>query len=672
MHSYETVHGGTLGGSMLMGRVLTHHHPIPLQTHQHQTFQNGRNVHSFPIHLSQSHPPLSIVSPPDMSRPPPAPWHGQSQAPPSGQILMFQQPSSMSSMIPGTHLSHPPPHQQFFTSPPPPPPVLPIQAALHPPQLSHHCLSPQAAPIPPQSKGYFVQSASGGQTMYLSPLPSPVSFPNGAAMISQMYSPPSLPQHIYQSQCVHPQQIFQQPDSMMFVQTPQRQNVLIGPDGQPLTPSSNLDSWNNAVMDMDRSNAIRAKIGLVINNRFQVIQKINFGSYGTIYSAKDLKNENKLVAVKFETSNEDAHLKYEFDVYKVLSGGPRKKRRKPNGIHGVPKVFWFGEDYGQRMMVMSLLGPSLENLFTYCDRTFCRQTILKLGEEMISRLQWLHERGFVHRDLKPENFLIGIEEDERILFLIDFGLARRYRYRDGENLVHIPHRKGKNLVGTAKYASLNSHLGIELSRRDDIESFAYIMAELCCGELPWKESKNKGRYRTKQQSYNRIRNIKESVDWKSACPPLAELFTYAKSMAFTEDPDYVKIRSIVHAIPTWEGGEDHQETPPRKIDSKSPGGSVESSPEKNDDITLLTEQAGAIRLTKSDPTPNNPMVWNSNERLKRNPGRLFRPCSWIKDEHWEYNWIVRRESSDEEKARYQALFRWAQPQHLGQTTLNLR
>ncbi|CAJ0938062.1 unnamed protein product, partial [Mesorhabditis belari] len=455
MHSYETVHGGTLGGSMLMGRVLTHHHPIPLQTHQHQTFQNGRNVPLIPpFILSQSHPPLSIVSPPDMSRPPPAPWHGQSQAPPSGQILMFQQPSSMSSMIPGTHLSHPPPHQQqFFTSPPPPPPVLPIQAALHPPQLSHHCLSPQAAfQSPPQSKGYFVQSASGGQTM--------------------------------------------QPDSMMFVQTPQRQNVLIGPDGQPLTPSSNLDSWNNAVMDMDRSNAIRAKIGLVINNRFQVIQKINFGSYGTIYSAKDLKNENKLVAVKFETSNEDAHLKYEFDVYKVLSGGPRKKRRKPNGIHGVPK---------------------------------------------------------------------GIET--------------------GENLVHIPASKGKKprrnrQVSVAQFSSQNR---VE-STRDDIEVSRILLMSFCCGELPWKESKNKGRYQTgSSKAIIEFGTLKESVDWKSACPPLAESSSHTLEIdgTFTEDE--------------W-------------------GGSVESSPEKNVDITLLTEQAGAIRLT-----------------------------NWIKDEHWEYNWIVRRE-----------------------------
>lgn len=130
------------------------------------------------------------------------------------------------------------------------------------------------------------------------------------------------------------------------------------------------------------------------------------------------------------------------------------------------------------------------------------QTIVALGEQMIRRLKWLHDRGFVHRDLKPENFLIGIGEEEETLFLIDFGLSRRYRwlflailqfcitpvfrYRDGDKLVHIPHRKGKNLVGTAKYASLNSHLGIELSRRDDIESFGYIMVELCCGELPWK------------------------------------------------------------------------------------------------------------------------------------------------------------------------------------------
>ncbi|CAJ0570626.1 unnamed protein product, partial [Mesorhabditis spiculigera] len=455
-------------------------------------------------------------------------------------------------------------------------------------------------------------------------------------------------------------------NQQVYVQTqPQRPNVVFAADGQPLTPSSNLDSWNNAVMDMDRTMAIRAKIGLKVANRFQVVQKINFGSYGTIYSAVDLKENGKLVAVKFETSTEDAHLKYEYEVYRVLAGGPKKKRRKVT-IPGVPRVYWFGEEFGgQRMMVMSLLGPSLENLFTYCDRSFCRKTIMALGNQMIDRLKWLHERGYVHRDLKPENFLVGIENEERTLFLIDFGLARRYRYRDGDNLVHIPHRKGKNLVGTAKYASLNSHLGMELSRRDDIESFVYIMAELCCGELPWKESKSKGRYRTKQQSYNRIRNIKETVDWKLSCPPLAELFAYSKAMGFMEAPDYEKIRAWIAGIGTWTGGEDRQENRNKGRNKSTSSSTAESSPAgNNQEMTELAERVRLVRVTTSDP-PNPGMVWNSTstqDRQKRIPGRLFRPCRWTKtDPDWDYNWILRRESSDEERARYLALFKWAQP-----------
>jgi len=109
-------------------------------------------------------------------------------------------------------------------------------------------------------------------------------------------------------------------------------------------------------------------------------------------------------------------------------------------------------------MVMDLLGPSLEDLFNFCNRKFSLKTVLLLAEQMMQRIEYVHHRHFLHRDIKPDNFLIGSTKRANKIFIIDFGLAKRYLQRDG---THIPYRDSKNLTGTARYASINTHLGIE-------------------------------------------------------------------------------------------------------------------------------------------------------------------------------------------------------------------
>lgn len=129
-----------------------------------------------------------------------------------------------------------------------------------------------------------------------------------------------------------------------------------------------------------------------------------------------------------------------------------------NNEFGFPKFIWYGKEGNYQIMVLEMLGPSIEDLFNYCGRKFSLKTVLLLADQLISRIQIMHMRGYIHRDLKPENILMGLEENASTLYLIDYGLAKKWKVSSGE---HIPIKEGKSLTGTARYASANTHLGIE-------------------------------------------------------------------------------------------------------------------------------------------------------------------------------------------------------------------
>ena len=153
---------------------------------------------------------------------------------------------------------------------------------------------------------------------------------------------------------------------------------------------------------------------------------------------------------------------------------------------------------------MDLLGHNLEELMKHnSSKRFSLKSVLMIADQMLTRLNNLHDKDYIHRDLKPENCVIGLEEKENIVYLIDFGLSRKYR--DSRTNEHIPYKEGKSILGTVRYISIYTHFGIEQSRRDDIESLGYILVYLAKGILPWQGQKAK----TKKEKYKIIKPLLE-------------------------------------------------------------------------------------------------------------------------------------------------------------------
>lgn len=273
----------------------------------------------------------------------------------------------------------------------------------------------------------------------------------------------------------------------------------------------------------------------IVAGRYRLVRKLGSGSFGDIFLGINVTNGEE-VAVKMEPKNaRHPQLMYESKLYKILQGGI-----------GIPHVRWFGVEKEYNVLVMDLLGPSLEDLFNFCSRRFTMKTVLMLADQMIARIEYVHNRNFIHRDIKPDNFLMGIGRHCNKLFLIDFGLAKKYR--DSRTRQHIPYREDKNLTGTARYASINAHLGIEQSRRDDMESMGYVLMYFNRGSLPWQGLKAA----TKKQKYEKISEKKMTTSIESLCKgypaEFAMYLNYCRGLRFEEMPDYMYLRQLFRIL----------------------------------------------------------------------------------------------------------------------------
>ena len=268
-------------------------------------------------------------------------------------------------------------------------------------------------------------------------------------------------------------------------------------------------------------------IGCVFGGHYCVTKKIGHGTFGQIYEGVNTLNDSK-VALKIESiRTKFPQLRNEANVYNKLQG-----------IDGFPKLYWFGIQNGYNVLIIELLQQTLEECRIHHGGTIPLKTVCFYADKMIEILQNLHKIGIVHRDLKPENFMLGF--DDGPLYLLDFGLSKAYC--DPAARTHIRYSEKHELTGTARYASINALLGREQSRRDDLEALGYIIIYLFSGALPWQGIKAK----SSKEKYEQIRLAKQNfAETRLYCELPHEFIDYlntVKKLAFTETPNYSKLR----------------------------------------------------------------------------------------------------------------------------------
>lgn len=303
--------------------------------------------------------------------------------------------------------------------------------------------------------------------------------------------------------------------------------------------------WLSSASHITRSRSTRRNIAkkktqietnILVAGRWQTQMLIGAGSFGDVYQGLDTAT-GQGVAIKVETASEDnLTLRNEMLVYDALSA---------NGYPppGFARMLHF-EQVGDNThaLVLQRLGRSLEDIrAAQPEGHLAVQQVVQVGIQCLDALQRLHDLGFVHCDVKPDNILEGVGRDDGSYFLVDFGLAAKLTPCSSQQ---VEAEEWPGFVGTALYASLNVHEGRASSKKCDVESLAYSLAELLQGKLPWggSDSKKLAKNDMRREIAQRKRATCTEQLFGGMGKGFEDFFEEVRALGYEECPNYEQLR----------------------------------------------------------------------------------------------------------------------------------
>uniref|UniRef100_A0A915J9B9 non-specific serine/threonine protein kinase n=1 Tax=Romanomermis culicivorax TaxID=13658 RepID=A0A915J9B9_ROMCU len=282
----------------------------------------------------------------------------------------------------------------------------------------------------------------------------------------------------------------------------------------------------------------------VVNERWRVLRQIGKGGFGSVYAVEDLTStydadgKAKLYAMKTETvkvKDGTGRLPQEALVLQEIMA--KGKTRHICQLFDVGRVTQTRKKPLQ-FIVMTLLGPSLSEMRRLCRKErMCASTVALIGVQGIESIEDLHSCGFIHRDVKPGNFVLGMTPNHHKIYMIDFGMCRKFL--DGEGRLKPVRKSMIKFRGTYRYCASDSHKGVEYSRHHDLWCMFNSLVELRHGELPWQISEDDAT--ATFEIKNRIIPRRWLHDLE---PEYLDVYETLTSLHYDIKPDYERLRQF--------------------------------------------------------------------------------------------------------------------------------